>query len=45
MNLGIGIDSSGVTVFTANYPLPNLLCTVNFICDTLKSEDIVASSF
>ena len=34
MNLGTGKNSNGIPIFTANYPKPNLLCSVNFICDS-----------
>ena len=46
MNLGIATNLNGIPIFTANYPLPNLLCTINLICDVNSqiSSNIIASS-
>ena len=35
------------TMFTANYPYPNLICTVTFKCDSDSSisKEIVASTY
>ena len=47
MFLGIGTDSSGFPALTANYPYPNLKCTVKLKCDTggSLSSDIIAVSY
>ena len=47
MFLDIGTDSSNNPVLTANFPYPNLECTVNLKCtsDSSISSNIIASSY
>ena len=42
LNMNLAMDSTGL-MLTANYPYPNLKCTVNFKCDSDASisSDIV----
>ena len=44
-NMFLEMDSTS-KIFTANYPYPNLECTVNFRCDLdgLNSTNIVVKS-
>ena len=49
MQIALGVSSytKGIMVFTANYPIPNLECQVNFKCidDSSISSYIIASSY
>ena len=44
--MNLAMDASRLMI-TANYPYPNLLCTLNFKCDSDKqiSQNIIASSY
>ena len=44
--MNLDMDSSRL-IFTANYPFPNLECTVNFKCDaggSISSDIVVVSN-
>ena len=45
--MDLAMDSIPGTIFTANYPFPNLECTVNFKCDaggSISSSIVVVSN-
>ena len=46
LNMNLMMDSTG-TIFSADFPYPNLECTVKFICsfDMSISTEIIAASY